>query len=251
MISSDVDVAPRSLADQLSDFSQRFDHENDGHGEQPSHETSSQKIGKGSKKLTPAAFRSTKLRYGGGDSRTDVNSVAITAKHSQSYRNTNNVNNPTPYSKTLAMKQAELASTAKRPSRDYRQAQQYGPGESQYDNTRNVNQQMSKTRFEINDQYNNAKDCSRAQQPALASRAEIDLQVRDLEYKIGAADRKNQESFNELRDQGQDLANKLADEKISGEDNDQQLLSEVQAFETQVEGRLLKQKHVSINNNVL
>lgn len=57
-------------------------------------------------------------------------------------------------------------------------------------------------------------------QPALASRAEIDLQLRDLEYKIGAADRKNLESFNELRDQGQDLANKLADEKISGEDND-------------------------------
>lgn len=147
------------------------------------------------------------------------------------------------------MKQAELASTAKRPSRDYRQAQ-YGPGESQYDNTRNVNQQMSKTRFEINDQYNNVPVSGRASQPALASRAEIDLQLRDLEYKIGAADRKNLESFNELRDQGQDLANKLADEKISGEDNDMQLQSEVQAFESQVEGRLLKQKHVSsIPNN--
>ena len=239
MISSDVDVAPRSLADQLSDFSQRFDHENDGQGEQPSHETSSQKIGKGSKKLTPAAFRSTKLRYGGGDSRTDVNSVAITAKHSQSYRNTNNVNNPTPYSKTLAMKQAELASTAKRPSRDYRQQAQYGPGESQYDNTRNVKPQVSKTRYEMNDQYKHsvapmssrdALNGYNPSQPALASRAEIDLQLRDLEYKIGAADRKNLESFNELRDQGQDLANKLADEKISGEDNDQQLLSEVQAF---------------------
>lgn len=79
---------------------------------------------------------------------------------------------------------------------------------------------MSKTRFEINDQYNNVPVSGRASQPALASRAEIDLQLRDLEYKIGAADRKNLESFNELRDQGQDLANKLADEKISGEDND-------------------------------
>ncbi len=91
MISSDVDAAPRSLADQLSDFSQRFEHENDGHRDQPSHETSSQQIGKATKKLTPANFRNSKLKYGGGcDSRTDVNSVAITAK--KPYHNNNSIN---------------------------------------------------------------------------------------------------------------------------------------------------------------
>jgi len=46
MISSDVDAAPRSLADQLSDLSQRFDNENEGISghNYASHETSSQNI---------------------------------------------------------------------------------------------------------------------------------------------------------------------------------------------------------------
>ena len=82
---------------------------------------------------------------------------------------------------------------------------------------------------------------------AITSKAEIDLQLRDLEYKIGAADRKNLESFNELRDQGQDLYNKILDLKGASEDNDEQLLAEIKAFESQVEGRLLKQKHVSVD----
>ena len=43
MISSEMDVAPRSLADQLSDYSQRFDHEADAlhRNQDASHETSS------------------------------------------------------------------------------------------------------------------------------------------------------------------------------------------------------------------
>ena len=90
MISSEVDAAPRSLADQMSDFSQRFDHENDANHPNGSHETSSHKVYKqNSAKLTPAAFKSAKLggRFQGVESITDVNSVAMTAKPSQSFRN--------------------------------------------------------------------------------------------------------------------------------------------------------------------
>ena len=65
MISSEVDVAPRSLADQLSDFSQRFDQENDGNHPNGSHETSSHKVYKQTNsKLTPATYKSNKMtRY--------------------------------------------------------------------------------------------------------------------------------------------------------------------------------------------
>ena len=95
MITSDVvDGAPRSLADQLSDISQRFDQDNDAHLNNRSHETSSQKVfNQPSSKLIPAsaAFtRNTIQRYGAGaDGRADIDSVAMTAKPSQSgqYRN--------------------------------------------------------------------------------------------------------------------------------------------------------------------
>ena len=69
--------------------------------------------------------------------------------------------------------------------------------------------------------------------------------MRDLEYKIGAADRKTQESYKELRDQTNDLSSKLTSETRRAEENDDHLIGEIQAFEGQVNGRLLKQKHVS------
>ena len=53
MISSDVDVAPRSLADQLSDFSNRFDHEQDQNNNNILVNEAN-----GYKKLTPALFTS-------------------------------------------------------------------------------------------------------------------------------------------------------------------------------------------------
>jgi len=79
----------------------------------------------------------------------------------------------------------------------------------------------------------------------LQSRAEMELQLRDLEYKLGAADRKNMEAFGELNSQIQDLARKMADENSRSDENDAQLIGEIQAFESQVGARLLKQKHVS------
>ena len=51
----------------------------------------------------------------------------------------------------------------------------------------------------------------------------MDLQLRDLEYKIGAGDRKNQDSFNELQDQAVKLQGKLAEESQKGEENDNHL----------------------------
>lgn len=51
----------------------------------------------------------------------------------------------------------------------------------------------------------------------------MDLQLRDLEYKIGAGDRKNQDSFNELQDQAVRLQAKLAEESQGGDENDSHL----------------------------
>ena len=47
---------------------------------------------------------------------------------------------------------------------------------------------------------------------ALQSKAEMDLQLRDLEYKIGGQGRKNQDNFSELRDRAIQLQAGLADE---------------------------------------
>ena len=44
MISSEVDAAPRSLADQMSELSQRFDHENDTNHLNGGLETASHKV---------------------------------------------------------------------------------------------------------------------------------------------------------------------------------------------------------------
>ena len=41
-------------------------------------------------------------------------------------------------------------------------------------------------------------DTSRMMTPVMQSRAEIDIQFRDLEYKISAAGRKNEENSEEL-----------------------------------------------------
>ena len=88
MISSEMEAAgaTRSLADHMSDFS--YHHENDANHHNGSIEMSSHKVAK----LTPAAFRSSKLgggyRHQGTDSIiNDANSVAITNKPSHSYRN--------------------------------------------------------------------------------------------------------------------------------------------------------------------
>lgn len=110
MISSEVDAAPRSLADQMSELSQRFDHENDTNHLNGGLETASHKVYKqNSAKLTPAVFKSGKLggRFQGAESITDVNSVAMTAKPSQSFRN--QYQGPSPHhmshSKTLLYQQ--------------------------------------------------------------------------------------------------------------------------------------------------
>mgnify|MGYP007082950350 CR=1 FL=1 len=52
------------------------------------------------------------------------------------------------------------------------------------------------------------------------SRAEMDLQLRDLEYKIGAADRKNADTFSELKEQVASLQTRLADESLKAQEND-------------------------------
>ena len=105
MISSDVDVAPRSLADGLSDYSQRYEHDNDGHGLLANEiETSSQKM-KMSSKLTPAAYTHKRLRYGG---ETDVNSVAMTMK--PGYQQMTGMHNTQKqFSRTLVQKQNEIS----------------------------------------------------------------------------------------------------------------------------------------------
>ena len=187
MISSEVDAAPRSLADQLSDLSQRFDQEPYNHN--ASHETSSQKVYKQSmSKLTPAAYKSnTMKRYGQGvDSRTDVNSVAITAKpsHQQSY------------SKTVKM---QAATQKKALQKDQRSML-----EPQFDHGVRHAHEMQ---YPTNGSRETLKAAvgSNGYPVALQSRAEMDLQLRDLEYKIRGFDKQNQEAFNELRDQATQL----------------------------------------------
>ena len=162
MISSEVDVAPRSLADQMSDFSQRFDHDHDANHPNGSHETSSHKVYKqNSAKLTPAAYQS---RFQGVESITDVNSVAITNKPNQSYHN------KYPPSKTLLYKQRQQ-------QQDMGSTQKRNMAEAQYVSNAFAGDQSVSSR--------NGGGVT------LQSRAEMDLQLRDLEYKIGAGDRKN------------------------------------------------------------
>ena len=91
MISSDmVDAPARSLADQLSDLSQRFE--------------------TGSEKITPANYHTfmsaAKLvKLGHGESRTDLNSVAMTNKPSHSLTQWRQ---PSPYKKTSTTMTKEM-----------------------------------------------------------------------------------------------------------------------------------------------
>lgn len=92
-------------------------------------------------------------------------------------------------------KQGELAATQKRQGARY---QNYGPSESQQPETnyRYAPQYHQKTthaatRFETNEGNFAAAARESMGSPAPQSRAEMDLQLRDLEYKISAAERKN------------------------------------------------------------
>ena len=192
MISSDVDAAPRSLADQLSDLSQRFDHDNEGMSghNNASHETNSHKIQRQrSSKLTPAAFQ---YKYGSGRD-TDVNSVAITNKPGQSYGKYTQ-----DHAKKHSKTPADLGGKKNYTTKDFKNQLQ-GPNELQYEQMR-YPVQIFNTRFDNENFGNFAESLNNEYPVAVQSRAEIDLQLRDLEYKIRAADRKQQESFSELSD---------------------------------------------------
>ena len=143
------------------------------------HETSSQKVYKQyPSKLTPAAFKN-RLKYGGTSSVNDANSIAMTAKPGNSFH----LGTTNPYSKTLAhMQHNELATTQKRWD-----SGKQGPQESRNEQMRQPSSYMQLEPVgsrEIGGAHN-------AYPVALQSRAEMDLQLRDLEYKIGAAERKN------------------------------------------------------------
>ena len=194
MISSDVEAAqaPRSLADNMSDLSQHY-HDHDGHYQRnQSLETSSQKVTATQQrmhqtaKMTPAANKFSTMipSYSGPD--LDTNSVAMTAKPNQVYRkqspHTKNAAYlqktqhkytfvPRKASHTLVTKQSELSKVAR-------------ANQKAYQPTRFVEQMVMK---------------DKSYPVALTSKAEMDLQLRDLEYKIGTSDRKYNETCSELR----------------------------------------------------
>ena len=105
----------------------------------------------------------------------------------------------TSYSRTLLQKQSELQATQKRLSRDNSK----GEGISTYEKKRISSGGANVGGASLGNQHQTigfTEYAASSNAPISHSRAEMDLQLRDLEYKIGAAERKTQDLYRELRD---------------------------------------------------